>query len=224
MPYIVCVEEREGRWIAHVPDLPGCFAAHEQRDRAVQAVPHAVESFVEWCHESGIRVSGLAGPMIVAEVIRAWEFEDGQMVHAFFASDRPSVLEDEIPEYRSLLIASHTSLLRSIEAIDVDDAYRPLNQEGWSIADGLEVFGQFELYYLDRLGFGTAQDRLPEDPVNRLESIREHHLNILPQLAARKGTVTMAGETWSARKILRTTLWTERELAENFRRYARWTA
>jgi len=77
MSYLVCVEESEGRWIAHVPDLPGCFVQHAQLERAIQAVPEAVEAYVAWCEGHGLRISGLSDPMIVAEVIRTWESEDG---------------------------------------------------------------------------------------------------------------------------------------------------
>jgi len=221
MPYIVCVEECDGRWIAHVPDLPGCYASHDQRERAVQAIPLAVDNYIEWCEGSGIHISGLAGPMIVAEVIRAWEFEDGKMVHAFFASDRPSVLEDEIPEYRSLLSASHADLVRTMETVEAVDIQRPIGPSGRSIAEGLLQLGDYEQWYLDRFGFAATPDQLPEEPFQRLSFIRQHHIDILPELAARKGVVTIAGETWSARKILRVTLWRERELAAQYQKIAR---
>lgn len=221
MPYIVCMEEREGRWVAHVPDLPGCFAAHQQRERAVQAIPSAVESYVEWCRNANIRISGLTGPMIVAEVIREWEFEDGQLVHAFFASDRPSVLEDELPQYQSLLVASHAHLLEAIAQLDIDDIYRPMPPDDWSIAAGLEELSSWEQWYWDRFGLAAPTQALPGDPFARVEKIREHQLDSLQQLAARKSVVTMAGETWSARKILRATLWKERELAHGFINLAR---
>ena len=39
MPYVVCAEEMDGRWIAHVPDLPGCFTSHSERDLAIAAAP-----------------------------------------------------------------------------------------------------------------------------------------------------------------------------------------
>jgi hypothetical protein len=45
MPYVVCAEEMESRWIAHVPDLPGCFAAHDERDEAI-AGAQGVEAYI----------------------------------------------------------------------------------------------------------------------------------------------------------------------------------
>lgn len=224
MPYIVCVEERDGSWVAHVPDLPGCYAAHHQRERAVQAIPLAVDRYIEWCQAAGMHISGLTGPMMVAEVIRAWEFEDGQMVHAFFASDRPSVLEDEIPEYRSLLIASNTDLLLTMNDLDAVDIHRPMGSSALSISEGLLRLGDYEQWHLDKFGFAADPEELPEEPTRRLEAIRQHHINVLPDLAARRGVVTIAGETWSVRKVLRVTLWQERELTAQFRQLGRRTA
>lgn len=220
MPYIVCVEERDGKWVAHVPDLPGCYASHTQRERAVQAVPLAVDQYVDWCEASGIRISGLTGPMIVAEVIRMWEFEDGQMVHAFFASDRPSVLEDEIPEYNSLLVASHQTLVHALDTMDAVDIQRQLGDNGLSIAEGLLQLGDYERWYLDLFGYAPPGAQIPEEPLHRLEVLRQHHVDSLPDLTSRRGVVIIAGETWSLRKVWRVLLWRERELASLFHQWA----
>ena len=96
MAYIVCAEEVEGQWVAHVPDLPGCFATQKDRDSAIKAVPAAVDAYVAWCQSHGLRISGLSGPMIVSEVIRAWDYEEDNEVNAFFASDRPPLLPEEL--------------------------------------------------------------------------------------------------------------------------------
>jgi predicted RNase H-like HicB family nuclease len=103
MPYVVCAEEMDGRWVAHVPDLPGCFAADDERDAAIGAAPKAVEAYVAWCAAAGIRISGVSPPMVVSEVIRAWQYEPEYEVNAFFAADRPPVAADELPEYQRLL-------------------------------------------------------------------------------------------------------------------------
>ena len=89
MPYVVCAEEVEDRWVAHVPDLPGCFASDKERDEAINAVPPAIQEYVAWCSGHGLHVSGISGPMVVDEVIRSWMYEDDYEVNAFFAADRP---------------------------------------------------------------------------------------------------------------------------------------
>src|SRR3990172_6389014 len=102
MPYVVCAEEMDGRWIAHVPDLPGCFASHTERDTAIAAAPGAVQDYIAWGGRHGIRGSGVSPPMVVSEVVRAWRYEPEYEVNAFFAADRPPVTTDELPDVQRL--------------------------------------------------------------------------------------------------------------------------
>src|SRR3972149_9139176 len=105
MPYVVCAEEMDGRWIAHVPDLPGCYASHAQRDAAIAAAPRPVKAYIAWCGRHGIRVSGVSPPMVVSEVVRAWLYEPEYEVNAFFAADRPPLAADELAGMQRLLAA-----------------------------------------------------------------------------------------------------------------------
>src|SRR4030065_97109 len=81
----------DGHWIAHVPDLPGSFSTHKDRETAIGGMPAAVEAYIAWTGRHGLRISGLSAPMMVSEVIRSWMYEDDYEVHAFFASHRPPV-------------------------------------------------------------------------------------------------------------------------------------
>ncbi len=141
MPYMVCIEEIEGRWIAHVPDLPGCFSTHRNRDTAIQAVPKVVEDYVGWCAGHGLQISGLSDPMIVAELIREWESEDGHKVNAFFASDRPLIHEDELAQFERLLQATRRDLLGVVKGLEEDDLAREFPDERWPIGGILKHVG-----------------------------------------------------------------------------------
>src|SRR3990172_4766185 len=171
----------EGVWIAHAPDLPGCFATHEDREAAIGAAPKAVEAYQEWCSRHGLHISGLSGPMMVTEVIRAWNYEDEYEVNAFFASDRPPLTKEEFPGER------------------------------WPILGILEHVANAEQWYFDRLGLAQTTAEIRSDPLERIVRARNHTLATLPVLATRKGGVTLSGETWSARKVMRRTLWHERD-------------
>jgi uncharacterized damage-inducible protein DinB len=205
------VEENEGRWIAHVPDLPGCFAQRANRDETVQAIPETVVSYIAWCEGHGIRISGLSDPMIVAEVIRTWESEEGYEVNAFFASDRPPLSMDELPQFEMLFRATRKDLMGVLEGLDADDLAREFPGERWDIAGVLRHVARAEWWYLDRLGLAFSSAELPEEPFESLEKVRAHMLAKLPELAKWRGVVTLAGETWSARKVLRRALWHERD-------------
>jgi predicted RNase H-like HicB family nuclease/uncharacterized damage-inducible protein DinB len=211
MAYIVCAEEMDGRWIAHVPDLPGCFSAHKDRDVAIKGVAAAIEAYVLWCQRHGLRVSGLSGPMMVSEVIRAWTYEEEYEVSAFFASDRPPVMAEELDEFRRLLEMTRQDLLAAVEGIAPQDLAKEFTGERWPILGILRHVANADLWYLDRLGLALPRAELPEDVMARLERVRGHLLNVLSTLASRTGVVALSGELWSARKVLRRTLWHERD-------------
>jgi predicted RNase H-like HicB family nuclease len=213
MAYLVCIEESGGRWIAHVPDLPGCYASDADREVAIKAVPAAVESYLSWCREHGLRVSGLSAPMIVAEVIRAWTYEDGVEVNAFFASDRPPLMVEEADEHQRLLAATRKDLLDSVEGLSEAQLGASLPGERWPILGILEHVANSEMWCLDRMGLALPRAELPQDAYERLEAVRAHLLSQIPTLVARQGVMTLAGETWSARKVLRRALWHERDHA-----------
>jgi len=211
MPYVVCAEEMESRWIAHVPDLPGCFAAHDNRDAAIAAAPKAVEAYIAWCAASGIRISGVSPPMVVSEVVRAWQYEPEYEVNAFFASDRPPVAVDELPEYQRLLEISRRDLLQAVEGLDAESMQRPIPGERWPLEGIVHHVARSELWYLDRLGLAFSRDDLSPEPLDAIRQVRQRHLAMLTALSGQTGVVVLGGEVWSARKVLRRTLWHERD-------------
>jgi predicted RNase H-like HicB family nuclease/uncharacterized damage-inducible protein DinB len=218
MAYLVCAEENERQWIAHVPDLPGCFTSNRDLEGAVQAIPKSVEAYLAWTASHGLHVSGITDPMIVAEVVRAWESEDGYQVNAFFASDRPPLMQDELHELEVLLTATRADLLASIEGISQDHLLREFSGERWTIDGILMHVARTELWYMDRMGLGIPRNRLPEASLACLSHVREHTLTVLQPLVKRTDVVTVSGETWSARKIVRRLLWHERDHTEHIRK------
>ena len=57
MRYMVVIERGEKSWGAHVPDLPGCVAVGETRDKVLQLVREAIDFHIE-----GLRQDGLPAP------------------------------------------------------------------------------------------------------------------------------------------------------------------
>jgi len=215
MPYVVCVEEVENRWVAHVPDLPGCFAAHDERDAAIAAAPKAVEAYVTWCAAAGIRISGVSPPMVVSEVVRAWQYEPEYEVNAFFASDRPPVAADELPEYQRLLEISRRDLLQAVEGLDAQSLQRTIPGERLSLGGIVDHVARTELWYLDRLGLAFPRGELTPEPLEAIHQVRQRLLAMLTALSGQTGVVALAGEVWSARKVLRRTLWHERDQTQH---------
>ena len=211
MAYLVCAEEMDRQWITHVPDLPGCFSTNPDRERSISAVPRAVEAYLEWCTQHGLRVPPPAPPLVVGEVIRSWIYEEDYEVNAFFASDRPAVDADEGAEFERLLAATRADLLEEVKGLDASQLDKQLTGERWPIGGVLRHVANAELWYLDRIGLAFPKSEFPDDPFARLDRVRQHLLSQMHELTRRSGVITLSGETWSARKVVRRTLWHERD-------------
>jgi hypothetical protein len=153
--------------------------------------------------------------MIVSEVIRAWNYENGEEVNAFFACDRPPLLTEEIREIEGLLNASRIDFNKSIAEVDFSDLDTQLPEERWSIRGVIEHVARAENWYLDRVGLALPSDQLPADIMELLAGVRNQSMKMLPELVKRTGVVTLAGETWSSRKVVRRMLWHERDHNEH---------
>ncbi len=53
MKYLVVVEKGENGFGAYVPDLPGCVAVAETRDKVVSLIQEAIEFHIEGLTEAG---------------------------------------------------------------------------------------------------------------------------------------------------------------------------
>jgi predicted RNase H-like HicB family nuclease len=138
MPYIVCAEEVERHWVAYAPDLPGCFATQKDPQAAISAIPAAVEAYLAWAAGHGLHISGLSAPLVVDEVIRVWSYDEGYEVNAFFASDRPPLLPDEIPEIELLLTATREDLQAAVQDLAEDALSREFPGERWPIRNDID--------------------------------------------------------------------------------------
>jgi len=53
MEYVVIIEQGDTSFGAYVPDLPGCVAAAETRDEAMQLIREAIEMHLESFRDNG---------------------------------------------------------------------------------------------------------------------------------------------------------------------------
>jgi len=68
-----------------------------------------------------------------------------------------------------------------------------------------------EWWYFNRLGMSPARLALPADPIAKLKAVRQNTYAQLSKLIGDTQIVTLIDEQWSARKVLRRTLWHERD-------------
>jgi hypothetical protein len=92
---------------------------------------------------------------------------------------------------------------------------RPIPGERWPLGGIVHHVARSELFYLDRLGLAFARGELSPEPLDAIEQVRERLRSVLSALSAHTGVVALAGEVWSARKVLRRALWHERDHAQH---------
>ncbi len=74
-----------------------------------------------------------------------------------------------------------------------------------------------EWWYCERIGGVADWNALPTDPLAALDFSRENTRRFLPTLVGDTRVVTRVDESWSARKLLRRTLWHERDHTDHIR-------
>ncbi len=217
MPYTLNLEEVEGRWIAHVADLPGAFASAATQAAAIAQAPRAIVDYLAWSDLDGHGGPPAAEPLQpvceVREVIRAWEYAPDYEVNAFFATDRPPLTEDDAATARRLLYLTRAELLDAHLGVAPADLDHRFPGEERSINDLLRHVATGENWYLDRLGLAHEAVWEMADTLGRLFLARQQLLDALPHLVGDERVEMANGELWSPRKIVRRALWHEREHA-----------
>jgi len=214
MHYPICLEEIEGRWIAHVPALPGCFASAGDRDTAQALAPSAIGDYLNWRRAHGDESIPPDSSIEInaEEIIREWPHpaDPDYVVNAFFAADALTLTSQDIDQAQRLLEWSRADLLAAIDDLSHDECVRPVEGE-WSIARILTHVGGAEWWYLDRLELAFPRDEVPDEWRARLDRVRARLLEVLPGLEGVARFEMKRGEGWSPRKIVRRALWHERD-------------
>lgn len=226
MPYRLGVEDIEpDHWLAWALDLPGCFSAARTEEEAVARAPAAIADYRSWLVGHG-RAASRADEwcdVTVVEVFHAFSEEaDDYLVNAFFADDRRPLAREEIAEGLALLGCSRRDLLTVARRLSPEALDRPVADEArGSIAGILGHIAQAEWWYFDRLGLACPRAELPGEPFARLEQVRAWTVARLPELVDDERVTERVGEQWSARKVLRRTLWHERDHTRHIAKLAR---
>lgn len=224
MHYSICLEEMEGRWIAHVPALRGCFATADTREAAQSLAASAIEDYFEWRRAHGDPPTFTTSVEIgIDEVVREWAHpaDPDYLVNAFFAADAPALTQRDIEEALRLLQWTRADLFAAVAGLTPDDLQREVEAE-WSIGGILNHTARAEWWYLDRLDLaGFERKDLPADWRARLDRVRARLIEVLPQLEGVARVELKTGELWSPRKMLRRALWHERDHAQHVLQFRR---
>jgi uncharacterized damage-inducible protein DinB len=199
MIYAVGVEDIEpDHWVAWAFAHPGLTGKGSTPDEAVASLRTALRE----------------GDIQVTEQFRAYPSEEDPdyLVNAFFEDDRRPLANDEVRTALDELEKSRQELLLLVSRVPLDVLAQPIPGETFGSVQGiLRHIARAGWWYCDRLDSAAAWTTLPDEPFAALAVSRDNTRAWLPTLVGDERTATLQGETWSARKVLRRTLWHERD-------------
>jgi predicted RNase H-like HicB family nuclease len=211
------LEEIEGRWIAHLAGWPGGFASGGTRAEAIEAAETTLPQYFAWLRRHGEQPPDVPFEFFVDETQRAWISEDEYEVNAFFAADRAPLTAEEVEVFGHRLHASRADLLDAYLGLSAEALNASLPGERWTINGILNHVASAENFYLARFNLDHDAAWDMTDVLGKLMLVRAQFNEALRLFVDRADTVTIHGETWSPRKIIRRALWHELDHAAHIR-------
>jgi hypothetical protein len=215
MEYRIGVEDMEpNHWIAYVFDLQGCFNSDRTQSDAVAGVSTAIKNYFDWRRNHVRPEMNLPAyqsfEIKVAEVFVSYPAKEDPeyFVNAFFEDD---LLPVDVSDTSLVLDWNRRDLLDLVKPLSAEVLNRPCDPRFGTIAGILRHIAGSEWWYFSRLNLAEDGYRLPDDPFEALEVSRANTLSRLPELAGSTQTTFLISETWSPRKVVRRTLWHERD-------------
>jgi hypothetical protein len=217
------------RSIAWALEHPGCTSYGRDADSALATFPAALRAYSNWIglrEPSWLRVENIDvnvesvwnNYFVNDKLERVATDENATAVESWFEHDSKPLNAEEIERALKMLAWSRADLLKTIDGLSEERLNHTHNGEKWPINGILRHVGSAEWWYMQRLGRAFPQAKLPKPTMERLEKVRTAFLELLPTLEGVKQVTDVEGERWSPRKVLRRTLWHERDHVEHIRK------
>ena len=97
-----------------------------------------------------------------------------------FQDDWRPLSKAEVERGIELLGLTRQDLLTTVSNLDEDALNKKRAADSWSIDRVLNHVGNADRWYLDRLGLAQPRNDTPSETFERLKTIRDHLLEILP--------------------------------------------
>jgi len=221
----------EGRSLAWALDHPGCFAYGADGETALVEMARAIPDYIAWL-ESHTREPWFAPANIDIRLVEVWEDyqvddcyqragegRQGTPVNAWFQNDWQPLTVEDARHGLQLLAWSREDLLAAFREAPAEKIDETHPGERWSIRGILAHVGTLQWWLLERLDLaGVPRSALPKDPLERYEAMYTRLAEILPRLAGSEQVLGKAGEFWSPRKLLRRSVWHQRDHAGHIRK------
>ncbi|HUP27682.1 MAG TPA: DinB family protein [Chloroflexia bacterium] len=229
-PYRVFVEEGPSGAMAHVAELPGCFAVGSDASKSVAGVPRAIVAFLAWLrsHREPLVPEALVARPSMADLYVAEVFSEGAPLQAgsraaLFEPDTTAWTDEKLERTLRWLSYSRADLLSQVEGMSEAELKAIRLEEDRTLWDTLLHVANAEYGYVNRIAGPLSEKEgvtptEPADARQRLALVR----NILQRRVTeitpdRRVEVVYApwaarpDEPWTLQKALRRALEHERE-------------
>ena len=203
-------------WIAWVLNLPACFSSATTAADAVAHAPQKITEYLSWLLAHNNLLPAVHEPIEVEvnETLHSFaSSEDPEyIVNAFFDDDRRPLGYWDVEIALQLLNWTRQDLLDSIQPFTQEQPTNVISGKArGSITGILNHIAIAENWYFGQLGCGLERVQLSDDPLEKIAMVRANTQEQLVKLIGDKRVTKHCDELWSARKIMRRTLWHERD-------------
>ncbi len=220
----------ENRTLAWALDYPGCFAYGEADAEALLRLPHALLKHDIWIkdHTDSPWTDFTDLDLNVVDTWQTYYIDDnynltsqGKEINAWFNDDWRPLSKDEIEQGLLIFRWQREELLAGVGTLSKKLLERQLPNQRWNIYGIMKHIANAENWYLDRLAYTTLSRKdIPTSPIEHLELTQAVIERIFLKFENEDRVFGKDGEFWSCRKILRRTLWHQRDHIEHIKQLA----
>lgn len=222
----------EGRTLAWALDYPGCFAYGLDEAEALVNLPRALLDYDHWIrnHTNTPWVNFQEIDLRVVEKFDTFRMgsdykpalpNEGYEINAWFSDDWRPLSALEIQQALLVFQWQRDELLAGLSTLDVDLIEKTYPDQRWPISGIAKHIANAELWYLQRLDLTSCvRQDLPPDYEERLAFTATMVEQALPGFTDGVNVKGVEGEFWSYRKIVRRTLWHQRDHIEHIKQLA----
>lgn len=222
----------EGRSLAWALDFPGCFAYGQDESEACILLPKALIMYDHWIqnHTDDPWFTFTDFDLRIVEKYEVFSIDSdfnittpgaGYEVNAWFLDDWRPLSVDEVERGLDIFHWQRNELLAGLTTLSTEVLTKEHPGQRWNIIGIAKHIANVELWYLQRLGLvPTTHQKMATNHETRLEQTANLIDKIFPSFPGKNQVNGVDGEFWSYRKILRRTLWHQRDHIDHIKELA----
>jgi len=222
----------ENRTLAWALDYPGCFAYGFDEAEALIRLPRALLDYDKWIKDHtqnpwvnfedfDLRVVERYETFRIGEDYRPAPEGQGYEINAWFIDDWRPLSTEEVEQGLRIFHWQREELLAGLSTLNQEILEKERPGQRWNIWGIVKHIANAELWYLSRLDLTDLNyKQLDPEPKERLGQTAALIDRIIPTFTDIVNVTGIEGEFWSFRKILRRTLWHQRDHIEHIKELA----